>query len=276
MTHRIEPLFMNLFSIWLPELKSFSFWLKELNLACFSIWLKELNLFLNITQRIELFLNMTQKNCTFLFLEYDTKNWIFFYMIQRIEPFFSKGSKKFTYHDSKNWTFFTWLKELNLFLNMTQRIEPCFKRWLKELNFKKLIQRINFFFWRNDWKNWTFLINTTLKIRLKKLNFFSIWLKDFENDSKNRTHFWMQLRKLNSFVEKHSKKWNFLKKKKKTKNQPILKNDSKNWTFFVWKWMTQRREPSSKMMSLLSRGRKRERPRDGDITHSIRGQFAQV
>ena len=50
--------------------------------------------------------------------KYDSKNWTFFQ------------------HDSKNWTFFQYdSKELSTFvLDLTQRIEPLFLIWLKELN----------------------------------------------------------------------------------------------------------------------------------------------
>ena len=90
----------------------FSLWLKDF----LSIWLKELNFF-SMTQRIEpffFFFYMTQKrafkkktkNLTFwwltdlnhLFLEYDYKNWPFFFW--RLKVFLFKR------YDAKNWSFF--------------------------------------------------------------------------------------------------------------------------------------------------------------------------
>ena len=91
MTHRVQPLFMNLFSIWLKELKSF--------------------------------LQYDSKSSTFLVFQHDSKNWTFFFL-----QFDSKNCVFFWY-DSKGWTlFWRWLKELNLFLSMTQRIEPPFQK----------------------------------------------------------------------------------------------------------------------------------------------------
>ena len=71
--------------------------------------------------------------------------------------------------------FWVWLKELNFFLNMTQRIEPLFKIWLKELNL-----------FEHDSKNWTFFT----------------WLK-------NWTFFWTWLKELNHLFEYESKDWTF-------------------------------------------------------------------
>ena len=85
-----------------------------------SIWLEELNPFWIIPKNWTFFF-MTQRIEPFL---WDSKNWIFF-VIQRIEPFFLN----FLWFDSKKWIFWnkTWHEELNLFSNMTQRIEPFWR-----------------------------------------------------------------------------------------------------------------------------------------------------
>ena len=106
---------------------------------------------------------------------YDSKNWTLFDMTRRIEPFwmwlkelkFSTESEskngffrmwlkemKFFEYDSKIWN---WLKALNLFFNLTHRIEHLFSRicraeffwvWLTELNslFSKMTHRIEHLF----------------------------------------------------------------------------------------------------------------------------------
>ena len=179
MTHRIEPLFLNLFKM---------------------------------TQRVEVFLQYDSKSSTFLVFQYDSKNWtIFFFkltqrivcfliwlkelnpfslnMTQRIEPFVFLNKKC-----SKNWTsfsfelLFTWLNELNFFqfdskswvfsnmtqrvglffLNMTQKLEPSFEHdsWLRSELFWTLLRESNPFFKttqriepfsKSDSKNWPFL-----------------------------------------------------------------------------------------------------------------------
>ena len=174
LTHRIEPLFMNLFSRWLKELKSFfltqriepflfsnvtqrielffskclkefnlSFiwtiftWLKELNFF-FSIWIKE---FFLMSQRVEPVFEYDSKNRPFFQMEYDSKNWTFQKKGQRIELFEC---------DSKNWTFYwVWFRELNLFLSMTQKIELFSFFWIR------LNESIPFFWmWLENWNFW--------------------------------------------------------------------------------------------------------------------------
>ena len=136
-------------------------------------------------------------------------------------------------HDSKNVFFLTWLKELNLLLNirpsrieplffsMTQRIEPFFWIWFTELNpFVKF-----------DSKNWTFFE----KNRLKELNFlkwfkelnpfFSIWLKElnFPFYMSQRFEPCYMTQRLDPFY----KVW-------PSRIEPFEKYDSKKWTsFFV-------------------------------------------
>ena len=96
LTQRIEPFLQK----WRKELSPFFQWIwrKELNLLLmrrkelnlFLICLKELSFFLNMTQRIELFFPsiwLKEFNLFFwigpkglnLFIEYDSKNWTFFF-----------------------------------------------------------------------------------------------------------------------------------------------------------------------------------------------------
>ena len=96
MTHRIEPLFMNLFSIWLKELKSFFNMTQRVEPFLCSNMNQRIEPLRKKAQRIELFLNMTQRN----------------------EPLRKKELKELN-------LFWTWLKELNLFKKMTQRFVFC-------------------------------------------------------------------------------------------------------------------------------------------------------
>ena len=130
-------------------------------------------------------------------------------MTQRIEPVF------FFFFFEKTWLieielFFTWLKELNPFLKMTQRIEK--------------------FSWFFDSKNWTFFEYDS------KIWFFWMWLTDlnFFIDSKKwvlffrmtkillnttqRTFVWICPIELNLF-------WNFTQW-----IEHFAQKDSKNWT----------------------------------------------
>ena len=79
-----------------------------------------------------------------------------------------------------------WRKELNLFLNLTQRIEPF-------SNMTPSFERLS----QNDSKNWIFL-NVTQRI---EPFFFKMWLKELNLfstcDSKNWTSFWIWFRELN-------------------------------------------------------------------------------
>ena len=201
-------------------------WLTEVTL--FFVWLSEMN-----------FLKYDSVKWTFFF-KYDSKNWffwqewlkelnvffwkkifikeliflrlkglnffrckelnLFFNMTQRIEPFFL------------NWTqrvelfYWIWLKEFNLFffLNWTQRVEPFYWVWLKELNFfLNITQRITFGKGSkivfNDPQNWT-----NEKKELKELNLFLSMIQRmelfFEYDSKNETIFWIRLNESNPFL----------------------------------------------------------------------------
>ena len=185
------------------------------------------------------FLENDAKNWTF-FQKYDWKNWTFFFnMSQRIE------------YDSKNWAFFTWLKQLNLLLNMTQRLEPSSqKKW--PLRIEPFFQHDskNWTFFLHDSKNWTSSFKYDLRkydsknwqtflAWLKELNLlfyvtqwiellFSLtqrieifsWLKEFEPPFQQMTQI------IETFFE--SKNWTFFQKYN-SKNWTFFQHDSKNW-----------------------------------------------
>ena len=125
MTQRIESLFMNLFSIWLKDMKFFFSFDKELKPFVFSKCLTELNLsfiwatFVHDSKNWIIF-NMTQR-----FFKLTQKSWThFFSMTQRndlVSPKWRTELNPYFEYDAKNGI---WRKELNPFsLNMTQRIE---------------------------------------------------------------------------------------------------------------------------------------------------------
>ena len=104
-------------------------------------------------------------------------------MTQRIDTFL---------YDSKNWTFFDMTQKIELFLIWI---------WLKELNsFWKCDSKSWFFFQKYDSKNCNFFSKlwlkelNLLKIWLTELNFFS-WLKEL-----NPFSFWVWLKELNLFL----------------------------------------------------------------------------
>ena len=229
MIHRIEPFFPTwrvknwtlLFNM-TQRIEPFQ---KTCLIKFLSKIFKELNLLLSMTQRIELFLNMTPKidffwtwftemNLFSALLEgwniwqYDSKNWTFFDLTQRIEPS--------VLHDSKNWTFFTrgiyffffkfgsknwffqnftsnywpffwiWLTELNLFSNMTHRIEP-FLKILTHRDWTLLFNMSQRTVVSQNSKNWTFFSQISRRIELfqkkkkkglTELNHFSRWLTE--------------------------------------------------------------------------------------------------
>ena len=127
-------------------------------------------------------------------------------MTQRIEPFFLTWLKDLTFFsDSQTWTFF-------------------FLMWLEELDFffglkvhfffkkKKVTQRIELFFSQNVSKNWTSLSYELFFSWLKELNsfFFQYDSKNWFlfNDAKSWTPFWICPKELNLFFfEYDSKNW---------------------------------------------------------------------
>ena len=153
---------MNLFSIWLKELKSFFQYDAKNWTFCFPIWLKEL------------IFSKCSRNWTSLPYE------LLFYMT-RIELFFDQ-------YDSKSRIFHKkWLKVLNTFLNLTERVEP-FLHWTQRIelffcmcpNFFSKIFLKNNPIPKNDSKNWTpFLFVSTMTQRIEL----------FVNDSLNWASF---------------------------------------------------------------------------------------
>ena len=152
MTHRIELLFMNLFSIWLKEWKSFCSMTPRVQLFLCSNMTPRIEpfFFFNLTQRIVCFFDVTQK--FELLFEYDSRNWIFFWVwLQGLNLFFRNMTHRIE--------LFKWLIELNLFLRttfqydskcwtlqMTHRVELFLWIWRKELNPSlNMTQRIELF-----------------------------------------------------------------------------------------------------------------------------------
>ena len=189
MTHRIEPLFTNVF-----QYDSQS-------------WI-----FVNMTQRTEYpFWNMSHRNepflknglqelalsfrgaCVTLRIETLWKIWL----TLRIQHFWTFSC------DSKNWTFFTWLKDLSFFFkNLTFMNRTFFSVWLQQLNFF-FSARLKY-----DSQNWTFF----LKQRLKELKFF---LKK-NNDSKDCPFFFNMTQRLEpSFLNVTFKNSTFWKRRLK-------------------------------------------------------------
>ena len=218
-TQRIEP--------------SFHKWLEDLTFL-FQICLIEITFFFEkkMTRRID-FLKISIKLYKLYFD--DSKNWAFFF-------FFLKNMTH------RNWTFFTWLKELNPFLNMTQRIEKF--SWFfdsKNWTFFEYDSKM-WIFLECDSQNWTFLST-------QRNEFFFQNDKDFvEYDSKNRTFVWICPKELNLF-------WNFTQW-----IEHSAQKDSKNWTLkdylnnktFLWIgelglffYLTQRIEPFLKYHSKI-------------------------
>ena len=173
MTQRIEPSFWTCFN--------------ELNLLLFDVtqrvepfsWYDSKNwTFFSVTQRIVFFKRLTE---LISFVKYDSKNWTFFECDSKnwIQKHDSKNWNFYEY-DAKNWTlFWIWLKELSLF-----------SVWLKELNFFSI---------------WLKKMSPLIKVCFKKLIISKIWLKElnlffflntthriepfFEYDSQNCTFF---------------------------------------------------------------------------------------
>ena len=154
MTHRIGPSLKK----WLIEFEPF-----------FSTWVKENDsIFDHDSKIIPFYIFDSKNNDPFIFGNNDPKNWTFFWR----NIYDSKNWTFFT--KSKNWSFFTnmihsknssllnlfiWLKELNSFLNMTQRI-GLVSKWLKELNrVSKWLKEFNLFF-----SKWLKELNLFLKM----------------------------------------------------------------------------------------------------------------
>ena len=184
-TQRIE-----LFSPLNPFFKDSMNWI-------FSVIQRIVPSFLNVIQRIETFCWMWPKELShcwkilriesfykydwefnpFWTFSYDSKNWTFFDMTRRIEPFFECDSKNcnflqkvsprmdFLECDSKNWNFF----------NMTQRIEIDSKHWTA---FSIWRTELNISFLEYDAQNWTSLFSN-MTHRIEHLISSRIWLTEF-------------------------------------------------------------------------------------------------
>ena len=217
MTHRIEPLFLNMtprielhsffVNIWIFLTKILFFiWLR---FEPFSTWLRENepDWVQNLTQRIE---PSSQK---------DSKNWTLkdylihssqqnFPMTRGIELFFVFESKKLSFLFSNLWfklldLFWTELTELNTFKNMTRRTGH---------------------FWKNmTHRNWTLLFNMSQR---KWLHFWS-WLKEYFFFNIRLKEQWF------CFGNSDPKNWTFLKKHIWLWELNLFFTKSKNWSFFT-------------------------------------------
>ena len=218
-----------LFLIWLKELNFFEYWLKELNF--FECDAKTWTFFLDMTQRLILFLLNFDKKIKELNLLFksDSKNWIwlkglnfFFSVTQRIQ-FLNSFTNMAYSKSSTHLNLFIWLNELDLFY-MTQRIEPY---WI-------ITQRIE--------SSFSWLKELNFLKRLNELNIFcdpKNWTFFVECDPKNWTFCWMWPKELNHCWKTwridpfHQHDWEL---------NPFwtFSYDSKKWTFFE---MTQRIKP---------------------------------
>ena len=189
----IEPLFlMNYFFTWL-ELNSFLINTTQRVKVFHKKWLKVSNTFLNLTERVEPCLHWTQRIEPFFWSEKDSQNWTLLFT-DRSEPFFSlTGVEPF---------FSTWLKEW-IFFWLTQKIEPCVKR---------KVSKSGTFFWFWSKELFPFFFNLTRRIE----PFFSICLNE-----------------LNLFLENDPQNWTFFQYV--CKYSELFKYDSLNWTFFCKK-----------------------------------------
>ena len=205
MTQRIEPLVMNLFSIWLKEMKFCFFFIltQRIETLCFSQnvsknWTSlSYELLFYTTQRIDFFqydakiFSNWLKRVELTFF-HDSKKWpCFSKMTHRIEPLFWMWRKEwnpfFFEYDAKNWILFLWIwrKELKALFIMTRRIEPS-RKLLKDLNllFLNLTQRIEPFF-ESDSKFENFGLKNSQNIELFPKNYDSKnWFFSQKNDAK--------------------------------------------------------------------------------------------
>ena len=219
-----------------------------------------------MTQRLEVFFfQYDAKNWTFLVFQYDSKNWTFFKMLKEL----NLSSIWITFLHDSNWTLFLinttqrveffhkkWLKALNTFLNLTERVEPFFaldsKNWT--FFFNNMTQRIEpsvyeskIEFWKKErksssqkmtqrielFRNMTHRIEFFKRKRLTELNppFFSTWLTvlnpSFQHDlcqkkSQRVELFFFWSKELFPFFFNLTRRI-----------EPFFQHDSTNWTFFL-------------------------------------------
>ena len=243
MTQRIEP--------------SFYKWLEDLNFLL-QRCLIESNFFFEKKKK------MTRRIEFFFFEKHDSRNWTIF-------PCDSRNWTLLSNMTHSNWTlllFLTWLKELNLIWNMTQRIEKSWffieriesflnMTWKIEL-FLNVAHRIELFYDSRTeffFRMTKILLNTTQSFEL--FFFFlnmSQRIEPFFENMFNELFFsmilWIELIfsalpiEWNTW-ENDSKNWTFIAIKHDTKNWTsceikFVLHDPKNWTFPN---MTQRIEP---------------------------------
>ena len=134
-------------------------------------------------------------------IENDSKDWLsFFNLTSRIVLCWKFWLKEMSH------SFTIWPKELNPFLNMSQRIEPLFLSYDSKF-FLDMTQKIELFL-TNDSKNWTFFQKMTHRNWKKSQNTTQKY------DSKNWTCFWKWLTELKLFFSINSRNELFWKKPK--------------------------------------------------------------
>ena len=142
----------------------------------FQIWLKSLSPLSKIwPSRIEPFWKMWLIEIELF--KYDSKNWTLFFFWKRL----TEPRIDFLQFDSNTWV---WLKTLNLFFNITQRIEFFFYNMThKTQRIKPFLKNDskNLFF--HDSKNLTFFLNMIQRFFCKKFLTQRIELLVLQNDS---------------------------------------------------------------------------------------------
>ena len=219
----------------------------------FWIWRNELNSLWTWLERIE------------PLFEYDSKNWISFWVWLKKSNFFFFWIRL----NESNPFFWMWLKKIEIlvekivkkfkmffymtrrigpaFFNMTQRIEP-FSIWLKDLIFIQCDPKNWTFFWLGltelDPFSWIWLRELNFSwffSCLQELNFFSKMTQRiepffFEFDAKNLNPFPIWLKELDPFLNMTRRIQHFFTMTRKNWTFLLLKYDSNTWTF-VWVWL---------------------------------------
>ena len=209
MTQRIKLFF---FETWLTELNHFSNmtqrnWTYLFNMTLTNIWLKELNFFPWLKDFVEydtknrtFFLNMT-KESIFFFWKYVLRTFSVWFTELNFFPALLKEWNIWE-DDSKHWTFcFTWPKELNVFSNMTQRVEPFCKIWRKIFWTFFLHDSQNWTILKHESQNWTFVFFFE-KHDSQRLN------NSFQHESKEMTPFFEMTQRVFVFHKIHDSKNN--------------------------------------------------------------------
>ena len=149
--------------------------------------------------------------------QYDSNNWTFFRYDQKILNFFFEYDSKnffFEKYDSQNWT---------LLIDITQRIEPFFKRWQKidhfSVDFFKMTQGIELLIWLKELNLFSistqrielfFDMTQRIELFFWQLNFFLVWLNwIFQYDTPNWTLSLIWRKELDPFSKYYWKNWTF-------------------------------------------------------------------